>query len=479
MKYRDLKAIIDGDQIEKAIQALTSQKKDIDIDKLRKQWNVDEHEVLDKASRKDRDVAYEQKVDIGGGETRIDIKQKTESVARIPIPFQKNIVGKAVSFLFGNPVKITSSAQQEQELSVLESVNKILDDNKTDSQNRVVAKQLFRSTQVAEFWYPVKVTEVHEEYGFPTQFKLRMSVFSPWSGIELFPLFDDFGDMIAFSRQYTVKDEESKDVAHFETYTAEDYYLWKKSGEGWEALEKEPNVIKRIPVVYAEQEQAEWADVQYAIQRLETLISNHADTNDYNGSPIAVAEGEIISLGQKGERGKVIEMEKGGKLSYLSWDHAPESIKMEIDNLFKIILTYTQTPDISFESVKGIGAISGIALKLLFMDAHLKVLDKRETFDPYLKRRINIIKAFVAMMNTSVSAIAKKLKIDAEITPYIIQDDMERMEVLLAANGGKAVLSQRTSVAQSGLVDDPEAEYDQLQMEYEKANMTGITEPTE
>ena len=171
-------------------------------------------------------------------------------------------------------------------------------------------------------------------------------------------------------------------------------------------------------------------------------------------------------------------METGGKLEYLSWDHAPESIKMEIDNLFKIILTYTQTPDISFESVKGIGAISGIALKLLFMDAHLKVLDKREIFDPYLKRRINIIKAFIAMMNTSAAGTAKKLKIEAEITPYLIQDDLERMNLLITANGGKAVISQKTSVAQSGMVDDPDAEYKQLEKEYEKANTMAITEPT-
>ena len=478
MKFAELKAIIDGDDIAKAVQALTSQKKDVDIDKLKKQWNVDDHDVLDKTKRPNRDVAYEEKV-VVDGETKIEVKKKTEDVARIPIPFQKNIVGKAASFLFGNPVKIVSPAKSEEELSILESVNKILDDNKTDSQNRFVAKQLFRSTQVAEFWYPIKTGETHEDYGFSTKFKLRMSVFSPWSGVLLFPVFDDYGDMIAFSRQYTVKDESATDITHFETYTAESYYLWKQAGTEWEVVEKSKNVIKRIPVVYADQEQSEWADVQYAIERLETLISNHADTNDYNGDPIAVAEGEIISLGQKGQKGKVVEMEKGGKLSYLSWDHAPESIRMEIENLFKIVLTYTQTPDISFESVKGIGAISGIALKLMFMDAHLKVMDKRETFDPYLKRRLNIIKAFVGMMNTKVSTVAKKLKIDAEITPYIIEDDIERMNLLVAANGGKAVISQRTSVAKSGMVDDPDEEFNQIEKEFEKANTIAITEPTE
>ena len=255
--------------------------------------------------------------------------------------------------------------------------------------------------------------------------------------------------------------------------------MWKQSADKWEVVEAEDNPIKRIPVVHAEQEQAEWADVQIAIERLETLLSNHADTNDYNGSPTVVAEGQILSIGKKGEQGKVLEVEKGGKVEYLSWDHAPESIRMEIENLFKVILTYTQTPDISFESVKGIGAISGIALKLLFMDAHLKVMDKREIFDPYMKRRLNIIKSFVSEMDKSLSTIAKKLKIDAEITPYIIQDDLERMNLLITANGGKAVVSQKTSVAQSGLVDEPDAEYKQIEIEFEKANTMAMTEPTE
>lgn len=80
---------------------------------------------------------------------------------------------------------------------------------------------------------------------------------------------------------------------------------------------------------------------------------------------------------------------------------------MEIENLFKIILSYTQTPDISFESAKGMGAIFGTALKLMFMDAHLKVLDKREIFDAYLKRRLNIIKAFVGAMDKTLAPTAK------------------------------------------------------------------------
>lgn len=462
MNYQDLQSVIDGGDIAKTIEILTSQADQPDTKKLQSQWFVTGHDVMDRTKRRDRDVLYEE-ADEDDATTKV--KSRIESVARIPVPFQKNIVSKAVSFLFGNPVKIVTSLIQGEELRVLNAVKTIWDDTKADSQNRVIAKELFRSTQVAEIWYPVRKDEEHDDYGFPTPFKLRMAVFSPWDGHELYPLFDDHGDMIAFSRRYVIRSENDRDEQYIETYTADQYYRWKNDVFGWRLIENSRNIIGRIPVVYASQEQAEWAEVQYSIDRLETILSNHADTNDYNGSPIVVAEGQILSIGKKGERGKVVEMEKGGKLSYLSWDHAPTSVKMEIENLFKIILSYTQTPDISFESVKGMGAISGTALKLMFMDAHLKVLDKREVFDAYLKRRLNIIKAFVGVMDKTLAPTAKKLRIDAEIVPYIIQDDMERMNMLLTANGGKAVISQKTSVGRSGLVSDPSREFELLQAE--------------
>lgn len=474
MNYELLKQRIDSvDDVKKTIEILSSQSRNVDIDLLKKQWDVKEHGVMKEATRPNRTLQYEYDED---GETKTGSKQ--EMVNRVPVPMQKSIVGKAVTFLFGNPVDIKATTTNDDEIAVLDAVKKILDDNKTDSQNRVIAKHLFKSTQVVEIWYPELKEETHEDYGFPTKFKLRLSVFSPWDGSELFPYFDEKGDLIAFSRAFTIKDDENKAVKHFETYTADRYILWKSIESGWVMDKSIPNIIKRMPLVYAEQEDAEWADVQHAIERLEILLSNHGDTNDYNGSPTVVAEGSILSLGKKGEQGKVIEVEKGGKVGLMVWDGAPESIRMEVENMFKIILNYSQTPDISIETVKGLGAMSGIALRLLFMDAHLKVMDKRETFDPYLKRRLNIIKAFVGAMSIPLAKTANKLKIDADITPYIIKDVVEEIQALVTANGGKAIISQKQSVNNANLVDDANEDYEQIQKELAEANTLSITEPT-
>ncbi|WP_159467963.1 phage portal protein [Dyadobacter sp. 3J3] len=479
MNYETLKQWLNQvSDTTKLINILCSQGKDFKIEDLKKQWDVKEHAVMNESIRPKRTVNYEYDESDGNGGFVTKTGTKQEYVNRIPVPMQKNIVGKAVTFLFGNPVDIQSDAASPEEILVLDAIKKILDDNKTDSQNRVIAKNLFKSTQVVEIWYPELKEEEHEDYGFKTKFRLRLSIFSPWDGSELYPYFDEKGDLIAFSRLFVIKDDENKNVKHFECYTSDNYYLWQNNQQGWTLSKKTPNILKRIPLVFAEQEDAEWADVQFAIERLEILLSSHGDTNDYNGSPTVVAEGQILSLGKKGEQGKVIEVEKGGKVGLMVWEGAPESIRMEVENMFKVILTYTQTPDISFEAVKGMGAISGIALRLLFMDAHLKVMDKRETFDPYLKRRLNIIKSFVGSMNVAWAKTASKLKVDAEIIPYTIKDVMEEINALVVANGGKPIISQMQSVNKAGLVSDPVADFKQIQEETTTANTFSISGPT-
>jgi hypothetical protein len=43
------------------------------------------------------------------------------------------------------------------------------------------------------------------QYGFSSKYKLRCTVFSPLLGDTLYPVFDDSGDMVAFSREFSKK----------------------------------------------------------------------------------------------------------------------------------------------------------------------------------------------------------------------------------------------------------------------------------
>ncbi|MVM33610.1 phage portal protein [Spirosoma sp. HMF4905] len=462
MKYAQ---ITQTDQIEESIKILSATVPDCKVEDYRNQYEItDKREIMDVTKRPNKTI----KVD--------ETTTRLEYVNRLALPLQKRIVNSTVSFTFGNPVELVCEADEETtEGQILTAVKRMLSDNKIDSFNRGIARDLARCTEVAECWFPVPTEESHDHYGFTTSFKIRVQQFSPWNGDMLYPFFDKTGDMIAFSRAFAQK-EDGKDVRYFEVYTDEEKVIWKNAGQGWEEESKEPNVLKKIPVVYAKQDRVEWHDVETMINRLEKVLSNFGDTNDYFGSPILGIWGKIMGLSAKGTQGKVMEFEGDAKAEYISWDQAPESVKFEVENLFRLIYGLSQTPDLSFDSVKGLD-ISGIAMRFLFMDAHLKVQDKREILDAYLQRRINILKAFVGVLNTTWRKQSLKLEIAPKIVPFIITNEKDIIDLLSEATGGKPVISQKTAVGMTGLVDDVEEEYKQIQQEQEQANKLDVFNP--
>jgi len=445
-----------------------------------------------------------------GEEPKPDIT-KPVPVARIALALQKLIIKRAVAFLFGNPVNYNSTPEKNnkgQELA-LKAMKRILHNAKSNSINRKLARAIFGFKECAELWYPVPVDKTrtgrklidkiadfvnnvignkyHIEYGFKSAYKLRCMLLSPAFGDKLYPYFDETDDMIAFSREFSRKEKDSgegpaKDVLYFETYTAEEHWLWRQSKEQWEVVDTYPkkNPIGKIPIIFSHQEEFETQDVNSLIDRLETLLSNFADTNDYHASPKIVIKGELKGFAQKGESGAILELEgDDANASYLSWQHAPESVKLEIDTLLRMIYTITQTPDIAFDSVRGIGAISGVALKLLFMDPHLKVQDKREIFDEHLQRRVNVIKAFIGKMHVAIEQDSRDLEVEPEITPYIITSEIDEVKLWTEANGGKPLISHKQSVRAANLSQDTEADWDEIQRQSQIEVIQDIFEPTE
>lgn len=445
-----------------------------DIKTYLKQWDPNEHDIFDTALRPDKNI-YSEKVSSINGQPEQQL-DRTEKVARVAIAIQKLITKRSVAFLFGLPVKLQTGQLDESQKKVLLAIEKILAENKVNSFNRKAARSLFKSTEVAEYWYTLD-SDKQVNHTLATKKKIKCTIFAPDRGDTLFPLFDDYGDLIAFSREVTTKSGD-KSIIHFETWTAEKYLHWKNEGASWEVVEQKQNLLGKIPIIYATQDSVEWADVQFLIDRLEKLLSNFADTNDYHASPTIKVRGKVTGFAKKGEAGKIIEMDSDADASYLSWDKAPESVQLEINTLFRLIYTITQTPDISFEAIKGTGALSGVALKLMFSDAHLKVMDKQEIFDEYLQRRINLLKTFIATLSSGLKTACETIEITPEITPFMIDDEKATIEALTLANGNKALVSHLTSIKAAGLATDAQAEYDQIQKEEQEANMNSLSEPT-
>ena len=475
----------------------------------KKQIDPTKHDVMDPGLRPDKRVKVDDGEDTATNVTTMNTSgeagvgnTRLEPVGRIPVSLQKLIVKRAASFLFGNDVLIGAETKTDKEKQVLEAVKKILKANKSNSLNKKIARTVFSCTEAAELWFPVPVEKTvtgtsviskvkdmisnavgnkfHETYGFKSKFRLRCAVFSPLTDDALFPFFDETGDMVAFSREYTIAEDEGKNTKYFETYTAGQHLRWKQDDSGWIMDEGFPkaNIVGKIPIVYARQDDVEWADVQALIDRLEKLLSNFADTNDYHASPKIFITGNVIGFSKKGESGAIIQGEEGSKADYLAWENAPESVKLEKETLLNLIYTLTQTPDISFDSVKGLDNVSGIAMKLMFLDAHLKVADKQEIFDEYLQRRCNVIKAFISKFNTALSAECESLEISPEIKPYMIDDIQSLVEMLTTANGQKPLISRKLAASLSGLADDVDADFQQMEQERKEDSFVEVTEPT-
>lgn len=226
---------------------------------------------------------------------------------------------------------------------------------------------------------------------------------------------------------------------------------------------REVNGVGKIPVIYYSQPRVEWYNVQNLIERLEKKLSNHGDTNDYFDSPILYLEGQVESMTAKGDSGKVIVGKKGTKASYVSWDHSVDSTKLEVENLVKFIHTISQTPDISFEAVKGLGEFSGIALKMLFMDAHLKAAKKGGIFGEGIQRRINFLKAANARINVTLEK-GRALSIKPKFDFFLPKDDAGEVDTLVQATQG-GIMSRQTAVRLNPKVENPEAELELIEGE--------------
>ncbi|TDX83964.1 phage portal protein [Epilithonimonas xixisoli] len=491
MTTEQLKEITDklrsGSELEDTISAL-KKTRIVDLPKvedIKKELDPAQHKVFDTTYRKDKKVKADDGETADGGVKVVtvsgakkEIAMKIEPVTRIALAYQEIIVNRAAAFLFGFPVDYQTESEDAKEEEVLKAVQRIIHDNKMEYFDLDMAKELLSFTEVAEMWFPVETDKEHEIYGFKTKFKLKCISFKPSKDEELYPTFDEYGDLVAFSRAYSRKVGD-KSVKYFETHTAEFFYRFENT-DGWKASDTypKPNPIGKIPIVFGNKLAKDWDKVQNIIESDEDLRSNFSDTNKYHSAPTMFIKGKITGFAKKGESGKLIQGDANTEAAYLEWKAASESVKLEHSMNREDIFSLTQTPDISFNNIKDIGNLGLGAQKMLFMDAHLKVKDNMLVFGPYLQRRINIIKAYIAMFNTSMQDACDKVIIKPVVTPYILGDDKETADILsVAVNSG--FMSKKSAVSNFDWVQDADKEFAQIQAEERAAQIIDNFPPAE
>lgn len=402
------------------------------------------------------------------------------SVNRIAVPFQRKIVQTASSFLFGEPVRLILDSNSTNTDSFKVFINH-WNNLRLDSA-LLKACEIAKSETESAILLRLVADGVVQE-GEKQDIKIKASVLSSKNG-SLYPVFDEFGDMVAFGYEFESTDANGDKVKNLYTYLKET--LIRSIIDGDEIIEVDgsglPHFFNRIPVVYFSQDVPEWEYVKDLIDRYETMLSKFADTNDYFASPFFKATGDVDFKLEKDNTGQVYKMDVletdhgnliQSDMDVISWEQSTESVKLEFETIKGLILELTDTPDLSFDNVKGLGNISGVALKLMFLSPTIKSKFTESIYRTGVERLINVLRAGMVYGKKDAQVNFFDDIIDVEFQSILPTNDTELINMLSVATMDKPVMSQKTALGLNPFIKNVEEEIEQL--DQEAANELGDT----
>ena len=388
-----------------------------------------------------------------------------DKAARIPIGLEKLLTRRMAEFTVAIPVKrVYNYNQEDEELKAIAfAIEKIYQAAHIDSENMNRAKNLYAACEMFTLWYTQK--KPNKLYGFESSYKLKCKTFSPMDGVFIYPLFDEYGDLLALSFEYKRKIT-NEETTFFETYTATKHYKWNLTkGAEWQSEQEDEISIEKIPAVYWYRCQPCWEGLKPIRENIEYTLSRNSDVIAYNSAPILKVVGSIIGGEGKGEARRVYRVNEGGDVAYVSWQQAIEALKYHVDTLVKLFFMQSQMPDISFENMKSLGNIGYDSRKTLLMDAHLKIGEESGNWIEGFERETNIIKAFLSKMNAKWASRMEEISIEHIITPFVQEDETTNIDKWMKANGNQPLISQEESIRYAGLSDNPDITYSKIQGE--------------
>lgn len=426
--------IRDDRQPQEIIQDL--KQKSIDVpswEELEKEYNPKKHPVYSDRNYRDR------------------VKQgKTEKMTRITYAVEKQAVKRMKELMFSIPVKRNYTTATEQEKRAAAIMEAIFQKNHIDGMNIKRAHKLFASCEIASIWYTQEAPTTYA--GEPSNIKLRCRTYSPMDGDAIYPLFDEYDDMIALSIEY--KRVIGKDTHYFfDTYTNSYHWRWQDVGNGWEvAITPEQMPIEKITGIYLHRPEPIWEDQSENGYELEWALSRNGNYLRKNSRPTFVIYTNTSNPISKNREPvddnagrNVLRYGQNDKAGYITWEQAIESLKFHTDEIRRNIHTTLQLPDMSMEQMKTT-PMSGEARKMLFIDAQMKVTDESGDWIEFFDREINVLREFGALMFPELAEAFHTMGVENEITAFQINDYSQQIKDLADATGGKAVMSQETAV---------------------------------
>lgn len=399
-------------------------------------------------------------------------------VTRIALSFQRLAAKRMTELVTGIPIKRVYKPKNDKQKEVAAFLESIYDRTRIDSVNVDRFKRLYACCEIMTLWYAVE--QPNNLYnGVKSQLKLRCRTYCPMNGDELYPLFDEYGDMIAMSIGYTRK-VGKKSVKFFDCYSSSKHVKWSNETGEWAEVENEDITLAKIPAIYSYREEPIWEDTSNMVYEMEWSLSRNGNYLRENSKPLfAVFADEQISYGDEKSGDKefksVLQYPKGSTAGYITWQQSIESLKYQTSELRNLYFTTLQLPDWSYEKMSQV-ALSGESRKQLFIDSQLKVKDEKGALIEFLGRETNVLKEFAkVILGESYAADIEALSVEQVITPFSISDDKDETNNLMTANGGKPLMSHRESIELYGKSDDVDKTLEEIRAD-EKFDAFSLTE---
>lgn len=415
-------------------------------------------------------------------------KGVVEKMTRVTYAMQKQAVKRMKELMFTIPVKRKYTTGDDPNLqraaNIMEAIFK---KNHIDANNIKRAHKLFASCEAVTIWYAQKQPTLYA--GEQTSLKLRSKTYSPMDGDAIFPLFDEYDDLIALSIQYNRYNHESdRTITYFDTYTDTEHLRWvSKDGGGWVSdIEPEPINIGKIQGVYIHRSEPIWEDQSENCYELEWSLSRNGNYLRKNSRPtfLIFSDKQRVITGKEAkddnEGRSILRFGAGDKAQYATWSQAIESLRFHTEELRRNIHTTLQLPDMSMEQMKAT-PMSGEARKMLFIDCQMKVTDESGDWLEFFDREVNVVRAFCKIMYPQLSAAFDELTVENVITAYKINSLSDDIKDALTATNGKAVASRKTMMRRLGLVpeEDIESELEEIASEESTTEDLFQNEPME
>ena len=397
---------------------------------------------------------------------------------RIALPIEQDIVNIQTAFTVGTE-PVLDCQPDESEENLLSALKQVFKKNKLKYQNKKVVRAWLAEQDVAEvkddgFWAKLK-RKVAEIFGSSRpEYRLKSVLWSPFRGDKLYPFFDDMGNLVALSREYKRKDLDDMEITCFMTITQDMVYQWELTN-GWQETGSFRHGFKKMPFVYMYRPEAYCEKIKTLRIRLEKLLSNYADCIDYHFFPILMLFGDVNQL--SGElKNRIVQLTgQGANAQYLTWNQVPETVKFEVETLLSQIYGLTNTPRISFDSLKGAGnAVSGVAFDYVFMSTHLNVENLNETVGEFMQRRVNFLVSALGTINTSLEAASETIDVDVQMQPYRLENIADKIDTAIKAKNGE-IWSQEHAITFVGNVDNVLEEMEQIKGEQAEKQQNEIS----